>query len=57
MGIKPAKEGLNVALKQIFANIDNIHLIHDNLTIATTMKEYIQIISYVMEVISATGLT
>ena len=56
MGIKPAKEGLNVALKQIFANIDNIHLIHDNLTIAT-MTEYIQIISYVMEVISATGLT
>ena len=56
MGIKRAQEELNVALKPIFANKDNVHLIHDNLIIATT-REHIQTICYMMEAISAAGLT
>ena len=44
MGIKPAYQGeFDVALKPIFASIDNVHLIHDDLIIATaTMREHIQ---------------
>ena len=49
MGIKPAQGELNVALKPIFANIDNVHLIHDDLINATTvMKEHTQTIRYVI---------
>lgn len=48
----------NVALKPIFGNIHNVHLIHHDLIIATTtMRELIQTVLYVMEAISAAGLT
>ena len=58
MGIKPAQGELNVALRPMFVNIDNVHLIHDDLIIATkTMKEHIKAIRQVMESISASGLT
>ena len=54
MVIKPTKEELNVALKPIFADIDNMH---DDLIIATTtMIEHTQTIRYVMEAISAARL-
>ena len=40
MDVKPAQRELNVALKSISTNIDNVHLIHDDLIIATkTMTE------------------
>ena len=49
VGIKPAQRELNVALKPIFANIDNVHLIHDDLINATTtMREHAQTIRYVI---------
>ena len=35
MGLKPSQGELNVALKPIFARINNVHLIHDNVIIAT----------------------
>ena len=58
MGIKPAQGELSVVLKSISMHIDNIHLIHDDLIIATrTMSEHIAAIGKVMEAISNTGLT
>ena len=58
MGIKPAQGEFNVALKPIFANIDNVHLIRDDLIIATTrMTGHIETIRYVMEAIRAADLT
>ena len=58
MVIKPAQGELNVALKLIFANTDNMRLIHDDLIIATTtMRKHTQTICYVMEAISAAHLT
>ena len=57
MGIKPAQGELNVALKPIFMHIDNNHLIHDDLIIATRkMSEHIEAIREVMEAISNEGL-
>ena len=57
MVIKPTQGELNVALKPIFADIDNMHLTHDDLIIATTtMIEHTQTIRYVMEAISAARL-
>ena len=58
LGIKPAQGELSVALKPIFMHIDNIHLIHDVLIIATrTMSEHIAAIREVTEAISNPGLT
>ena len=58
MGIKPGQGEFNVALKSIFMHIDNIHLIHDDLIIATrTMSKHIAAIREVMQAISNAGLT
>ena len=58
MGIKPAQGGLNVALNPLFMSIENAHLIHDDLILATkTVSEHIQTICRVMEVVSEVGLT
>ena len=57
MGIKPAQGELNVALNPLFMSIDNAHLIHDDLILATkTVSEHIQTIHRTMEVISEAGL-
>ena len=53
MGIKPAQGELNVALNPLFMLIENAHLIHDGLILATkTVSEQIQTIHRVMKVIS-----
>ena len=49
--------GTNVALKPTFTNIDNVHLIHDNLINVATTTEPIQTIHYVMEAISTPSST
>ena len=50
MGIKPAQGELNTALQPIFAHIDNVHLIHDDLVIATaTEEDHINAVQQVME--------
>ena len=58
MGIKPAQVELNVALNPLFMSIENVHLIHDDLILATkTVSEHIQAIRRVMKVVSEAGLT
>ena len=58
MGIKPAQVELNVALNPLFMSIENAHLIHDDLILATkTVSEHIQAIRRVMKVVSEAGLT
>ena len=43
MGIKLAQGELNVALKPLFMSIENAHLIHDDLILASkTVSEHIQ---------------
>lgn len=39
MGSKPSREKLNFTLKKTFSHINNEHLIHDNIIIAT--EEYV----------------
>ena len=58
MGLKPSQGELNVALKPIFARINNVHLIHDNVIIATkNMSHHTKAIRKVMEGVSLSGLT
>ena len=58
MGLKPSQGELNVALKPIFACINNVHLIHDNVIIATkNMSHHTKAIRKVMEGVSLSGLT
>ena len=58
MGLKPAQGELNAALRPLFAHIDHVHLIHDDITIATqTEEEHEQAIMQVMEVVKESGLT
>lgn len=58
MGIKPAQGELNMALRPIFASIDNAHLIHDDLLIATeTEDQHAQTLDRVMQAVKQAGLT
>ena len=58
MGIKLAQGELNVALNPLFMSTDNVHLIHDDLILATkTVSEHIQTIRRIMEAVSEAGLT
>ena len=58
MGLKSAQGELNMALRPIFAHIKTVHLIHDDLIIATeTEAQHLEAITAVMEAISAAGLT
>ena len=58
MGIKSAQGELNAALLPLFAHILDVHLIHDDLVIATdTIDEHIAALVEVMATISANGLT
>ena len=57
MGLKPSQGELNVALKPVFAHIDNVHLIHDDVIIATkNIPDHINAVK-VMEAVSWSGLT
>ena len=58
MGLKPAQGELNAALRPIFAHIKNVHLIHDDVVIATSTTEDHEIaLKLVMEAISNSSLT
>ena len=58
MGLKPAQGELNAALAPLFAHIEGVHFIHDDLIIATdTIEEHLIAIRKVMEAISKAGLT
>ena len=58
MGLKPSQGELNVALKPIFACINNVHLIHDNVIIATkNMSHHTKVVKKVMEGVNLSGLT
>ena len=58
MGVKPAQAELNAALKPIFSHIPNVHLIHDDLIIATkTSSEHIAAVIELMKVIDKNNLT
>ena len=58
MGLKPLQGELNVALKLIFAHINSVYLIHDDVIIATkNMSDGIKAVSKVMEAVSLSRLT
>ena len=58
MGVKPAQDELNAALKLIFSHIPNVYLIHDNLIIANkSTEEHLEAIHKAMEVIKSKNLT
>ena len=58
MGLKPAQGELNTALAPLFMHIKDVHLIHDDLVIATkTEKEHESTLRLVMEAISDAGVT
>ena len=58
MGLKPAQGELNAALSPIFAHINGVHLIHDDLVIATTTeKQHSEALEAVMKAVSASELT
>ena len=58
MGAKPASGELNKALRPIFSKIKGVHIIHDDLVIATeTEEEHDRAIKEVVEAIKSAGLT
>ena len=58
MGLSPSQGELTVALRPVFAHIENVHVIHDDLIVATvTNKEHNKAISECMEAIARAGLT
>ena len=58
VGIKPGQGELNAALRPIFADIRNIHFVHDDLIIATqSMDELLNTLKDVVNAISKSGLT
>ena len=58
MGLKPSQGELNAALRPVFAQIDNVYLIHDDLIIATSNDEdHIKATEQVMQAIFRAGLT
>ena len=58
MGLSSSQGELNVALRPVFAHIENVHVIHDNLVVATiTDQEHEETIRQCMEAISKAGLS
>ena len=58
MGLKPSQGELNVVLKPIFAHINNVHLIHNDVIIDTkNMSDHIKVVRKVMEAVILSGLT
>ena len=58
MGIKSAQGELNAALQPLFAHLPQVHIIHDDLVIATvTLREHEEVVRAVMEILAAAGLT
>ena len=58
MGLKPSQGELNAALQPLFAHMSTVHLIHDDIVIATiTEKEHIAAVEEVMQILSNAGVT
>ena len=58
MGLKPAQGELNAALQPLFAHLKSVHVIHDDIVIATkTLAEHVALIKQVMAIIKKAGLT
>ena len=58
MGIKSAQGELNAALQPLFAHLPQVHIIHDDLVIATvTLREHEEVVKAVMGILAAAGLT
>ena len=58
MGLKPSQGELNAALQPLFAHIPDVHVIHDDLVVATkTSDEHLSVVEEVLAVLSRNGLT
>ena len=58
MGIKSAQGELNAALQPLFAHLPQVHVIHDDLVIATeTKEEHEKMVDEVLKILSSAGLT
>ena len=58
MGTKPASSELNKALIPLFAHIPDVHVIHDDIIIASKSKEeHTKVLEEVMKIISSSGLS
>ena len=58
MGVKSAQGELNLTLKPLFANIPDVHLIHDDLIVASkTRDQHNSALSAVMKAISDVNMT
>ena len=58
MGLKPSQGELNAALQPLFAHLPQVHVIHDDIVIATmTIQEHVSIVEEVLQILSDSGLT
>ena len=58
MGTKPASSELHKALLPLFAHIPDVHVIHDDIIIASKSKEeHTKVLEEVMKIISSPGLS
>ena len=58
MGFKPSQGELNAALVPLFAHISDVHVIHDDVVVATTTEEeHVLALQAVLETIANAGLT
>ena len=52
MGLKPSQGELNAALTPIFSHINGVHLIHDDVVIATsTNDEHLKAVKLVLQAV------
>ena len=58
MGLKPAQGELNAALQPLFSLLKSVHVIHDDIVIATkTLAEHETMVEQVMAIVEKAGLT
>ena len=58
MGLKPSQGELNAALQPLFAHLPDVHVIHDDIVIATVNESsQIQVVDEVLKILRKSGLT
>lgn len=58
MGLKPSQGELNAALQPLFSNLPDVHVIHDDIIVATVDESsHIQVIKDVLNSLHKSGLT
>ena len=58
MGLKPSQGELNAALQPLFANLPEVHVIHDDIIIATEDESsHVRVTEQVLSIILENGLT